>query len=177
MDVQLRVRDWNPFSAFVSGLMALAIGLGVLYLGQLWRTHTQNQVAAMVKAQGAVVEVVPRTQTRNNGERSTLFYAVVEFRTANGEVIRFEDSTGSNPPAYRVGDTVEVLYDPQTPQSAMIDSWMIWLPSTIVMGFGGFIALMGGLALLDAFFKLLKIGGLLGLLAFLLLRRRRGQHT
>lgn len=173
--MNVRVRRWNPFSAFVSGLIALAIGLGVLYLGQQWRTHTQQQIAAMVKTQGAVVEVVSRTKLRD-GERRTLFYPIVEFRTANGEAIRFENDAGSNPSAYRVGDTVEVLYDPQTPQSAMIDSWMIWLPSTIVMGFGGFIAVIGGLTLLDAIFKLLKIGGLLGLLGILLLRRRREQR-
>ncbi len=173
--MNVRVRNWNPFSAFVSGLIAVAIGLGVLYLGQLWRTHTQQQIATMVKAQGTVVEVVSRTKLRD-GERKTLFYPIVEFRTANDEAVRFEDAMGSNPATYRVGDTVEVLYDPQTPQSAMIDSWMIWLPSTIVMGFGGFIAVMGGLTLLDTLFRLLKLGGLLGLLGVLLLRRKREQH-
>ncbi|MGC9041514.1 MAG: DUF3592 domain-containing protein, partial [Roseiflexus sp.] len=157
----------------VIGIIAAAIKLGVLYGGQMWRTHQQNQIATMVKAQGAVVEVISRTSTRS-GERKTLFYAVVEFRTANGETIRFEDTMGSNPPAYRVGDAVEVLYDPQTPQSAMIDSWWIWMPSTIVMVVGGSFAVIGGLALPDAFFNLIKPGGLLGLSGILLLRRRRG---
>lgn len=170
--MNVRVRNWNPFSAFVSGLIAVAIGLGILYLGQLWRAHTQNQITAMVKAQGTVIEVVSRTKTQS-GESKTYFYPVVEFRTAEGAVVRFEDSTGSNPSAHRVGDAVEVLYDPQTPQSAMIDSWVLWLPSTIVIGFGGFIAFIGGLTLLDALFKFLKLGGLLGLLGVLLLRRRR----
>ncbi|ABU59676.1 DUF3592 domain-containing protein [Roseiflexus castenholzii] len=139
----------------------------------MWRVHQQNQIATMVKAQGAVVEVVSRTRTQGE-KRSTLHYAVVEFRTANGETIRFEDTMGSNPPAYRVGDAVEVLYDPQTPQSAMIDSWWIWMPSTIVMVVGGSFAVIGGLAWLDAFFNLIKPGGLLGLPGILLLRRRRG---
>lgn len=173
--MKARGRTWNPFNGLLSGVIVVAIGLGILWLGQLWRAHTHNQIATMVKAQGTVVEVVSRTQTQS-GERKTFFYAVVEFRTADGEAIRFEDGTGSNPPAYRVGDAVEVLYDPQTPQSAMIDSWVLWLPSTIVMGFGGFLAVIGGLTLLDALFRLLKLGGLLGLLGILLLRRRREQH-
>ncbi|WP_448541587.1 DUF3592 domain-containing protein, partial [Roseiflexus sp.] len=101
------------------------------------------------------------------------FYPVVEFRTADGESVRFEGSTGSNPSAYRVGDTVNVRYDPQTPQSALIDSWELWLPSGIVIGVGGFFALMGILALLNALAVLLKWGGLLGLLGIILLRRRR----
>ena len=97
----------------------------------------------------------------------------MEFRTADGESVRFEGSTGSNPSSYRVGDTVRVRYDPQTPQSALIDSWELWLPSGIVIGVGGFFALMGILALLNALAVLLKWGGLLGLLGIILLRRRR----
>jgi hypothetical protein len=66
-----------------------------------------------------------------------------------------------------------VRYDPQTPQSALIDSWELWLPSGIVIGVGGFFALMGILTLLNALAVLLKWGGLLGLLGIILLRRRR----
>ncbi len=48
--------------------------------------------------------------------------------------------------------------------------------SDAVMAVGGLFAIIGGLALLDASFKLIKPGGLLGLPGILLLRRRRGQH-
>jgi hypothetical protein len=115
----------------------LVIGLGILFLGWQWRTFTQNQIATMLPAEGRVVDVVSRTKT-SGGERKTYFYPVVEFRTADGERVRFESSTGSNPSSYRVGDTVRVRYDPQTPQSALIDSWELWLPSGIVIGVGGF---------------------------------------
>lgn len=104
----------------------------------------------MIPAEGRIVDVVSRTRT-SGGERKTLFYPVVEFRTVDGESIRFEGSTGSNPAAYRVGDTVKVLYDPQTPQSALIDSWEeVWMPSGFLIGIGGIFALMGALSLRDA---------------------------
>jgi hypothetical protein len=150
----------------------LVLGFGALFLGLYVRTLTQNEIAAMLPAEGRVVDIVSRTTT-SGGERKTYFYPVVEFRTAGGESVRFEGSTGSNPSSYRVGDMVRVLYDPQTPQSALIDSWDLWLPSGIFIGVGGFFALMGILALLDALAVLLKWGGLLGLLGIILLRRKR----
>lgn len=170
--MSVRVRTWNPLSVFVGGLVAIAVGLVVLFLGYQWRISTEQRIATMVKAQGTVVEVVSRTQ-RSDGERKTFFYPTVEFRTAAGDVIRFEHSTGSNPPAYRVGDAVDILYNPQTPQDAMIDSWDIWLPSMIVMGIGGVFTLIGGFSILDAVGRLLKIGGLLALLGMIFLRRRQ----
>lgn len=168
----VKVRSISRLNGLLGGPIMLVIGLGILFLGLQWRASTQNQIAAMIPAEGRVVDVVSRTRT-SGGERKTLFYPVVEFRTVDGESIRFEGSTGSNPAAYRAGDTVKVLYDPQTSQSALIDSWEVWMPSGIVIGIGGFFALMGALALLDALAVLLKWGGLLGLLGIILLRRRR----
>ncbi len=170
--MNVRVRSTNRIRGLWGGPIMLVIGLGILFLGLQWRTFTQNQIAAMLTSEGRVVDVVSRTKT-SGGERKTYFYPVVEFRTADGESVRFESSTGSNPSSYRVGDTVRVRYDPQTPQSALIDSWELWLPSGIVIGVGGFFALMGILALLNALAVLLKWGGLLGLLGIILLRRRR----
>lgn len=146
----VKVRSIPRLNGLLGGPIMLVIGLGILFLGLQWRASTQNQIAAMIPAEGRVVDVVSRTST-SYGERETLFYPVVEFRTVDGESIRFQGSTGSNPAAYRAGDTVKVLYDPQTPQSALIDSWEeVWMPSGILIGIGGIFALMGALALLDA---------------------------
>lgn len=135
--MHVNIRSANRIGGLLSGPIVLVIGLGILFLGWQWRTFTQNQIATMLLAEGKVVEVVSRTKT-SSGERKTYFYPVVEFRTADGESVRFESSTGSNPSAYRVGDAVKVRYDLQTPQSAVIDSWELWLPSSIVIGVGGF---------------------------------------
>ncbi len=156
-------------SGLWGGPIAIVIGVSILFLGWEWRAHTQEMVAAMLPAEGRVVQVVPRADS----EGKTLFYPIVEFRTAEGRTIRFQGSTGSNPPSYRTGAQVKVRYDPQSPESAVIDSWELWLPSSIFLGVGGFFALMGFLILLNALLSLLQLGGLIGLLGILLLRRRR----
>lgn len=76
----------------------------------------------MVKTHGVVVAIKARFSSD-----STTFYPTVEFVTAEGEKVRFDHSVSSNPPQYKVGDKGDVLYMPQFPQKAMIDSWDIWL--------------------------------------------------
>ncbi|BAL98825.1 hypothetical protein CLDAP_07860 [Caldilinea aerophila DSM 14535 = NBRC 104270] len=143
--------------------------MGPLFLGWQWRAHTQDMIAAMLPAEGQIVQVIPLA----NSKGKALFYPIVEFCTAEGQTIRFQGSTGSNPPAHRVGDKVQVRYDPQSPESAVVDSWDLWLPSILFIGTGGFFVLVGFLFVFDALAALLRLGGLVGLLGFVLLRQRR----
>jgi hypothetical protein len=55
------------------------------------------------------------------------YYPVVRFRTDTNETIEFKDSMGSNPPSYRSGDKVTVLYLADAPRgNAMIDRGPFW---------------------------------------------------
>lgn len=97
-----------------------------------YRTSNFRQSAA--SAPGTVVQVIE--QVSHNGEGTSIFYAPrVQFRTATGQDVDFISSTGSNPPAYRQGDPVEVLYDPASPSAATINSfWQLWLAPVICTG-------------------------------------------
>ena len=58
---------------------------------------------------------------------------VVDFRTLEGETVRFADGVGSIPPDYEVGAEVKVLYDPEDVHSARGASWKrLWLAPTIL---------------------------------------------
>lgn len=150
----MQARSRITFSEF----FFIVSGLGLLFLGYQLLTGTQQRIETAVKAQGTVVEIVSR-RTTSGGERKTYFYPVVEFRTPAGDVIRFtESSTGSNPPSYRVGQTVNILYNPQTPQDARIDSWDLWIPSIIAMSVGGIFTLIGVRGILNALGRPLNIG-------------------
>lgn len=169
----MRVRYRNPLAGLWGGPLAVLLGIAMLFFG--WRSHAQTRafVAAASHARGTVVEIVAHTRGSD-----TLFYPVVEFTTPEGQVVRFQDRNGSNPPAHRVGETVDVLYDPARPQVAAIASWKdLWLFSTILLGFGGLWVLLGVLAFLRSlFFAVAGLGGLLGLLAALLGRSKTKQQ-
>jgi hypothetical protein len=79
---------------------------------------------------------------------------VVRFVTAREQVVEFTSSSGSFPPAHRVGDSVKVLYDPDNPRKARIDSlsermsgWFFAILS-ILGGLG--LTLVGGIMVVDA---------------------------
>jgi hypothetical protein len=58
---------------------------------------------------------------------------VIEF-TVNGSPYIFSGDNASNPPAYEVGETVEVLYDPADPDNAQINKWAErWLMPIIII--------------------------------------------
>lgn len=51
-----------------------------------------------------------------------VYSPVIEF-DVNGESYSFEGDTASDPPAYKVGEVVDVRYDPRDPNTAQIDSY------------------------------------------------------
>lgn len=96
-----------------------------------------------VKTDGVVTDLVRQrsTNTLSSSSKfrhsSSTFRAVVAFKDSSGRSREYVDSAGSNPPRYEIGDTVQILYDPQRPSRAAIDD---------TMGRFGLIIIVGGLA-------------------------------
>lgn len=136
----------TEFYAIGTGLVVVGVlgGLGAaLVVWRRWRTQAQ-----WVTVEGRVVEVVSRAI--RPGE-SILYYPVIEFSDAIGQRVQFEAELGSRPPAYRVGQTVRVVYDPADVTQAQIDSRLAcWFVP------GGLAALSGLAILLGFMFRLLS---------------------
>jgi hypothetical protein len=55
-----------------------------------------------------------------------MWYAFIRFQTESGEYIEFRSNAG-NKPLYQKGEQVIVLYDPDAPETAQINSFgVIW---------------------------------------------------
>ena len=66
---------------------------------------------------------VVRLEESNSSEGGCCVYSpVVEFN-ANGQTYSFEGDNASDPPAYDVGEVVNVIYDPSDPDAAQINKW------------------------------------------------------
>jgi hypothetical protein len=168
------VRVRNPLGGIIGGPVIMLFGLGIAYLGWNFRARTLDFIADSSRAAGSVVEM----QTRQDSEGDTLFYPVVEFTTAEGETVRFQSSTGSAPPAFEVGEEVEVLYDPALPENARISSFIdLWLFPTILLAFGGIFVLFGVIGFFNSLLMLLGIGGLLSIGAWLLMRGKKEEES
>lgn len=119
----------------------LLVGLGMLIGAGLLVRNTQSFVARAASAQGQVVDLIPSRSSQNS---STTWAPQVRFTAADGQVVEFQSSTSSNPPAYARGETVTVLYDPATPQSARLKGlFSLWGGPLILGGLGAVFFLIG----------------------------------
>jgi hypothetical protein len=117
----------------------VAVGVGVFGLGaQLGRT-TYLLLSTGERAHGTVLfcELVKTLH-------GSSYYPVVQFPARNGVAVQFRDNMGSNPPAYREGEAVDVLYFPAVPESsATIDRGVLnWLAPGILCVGGVFLAVV-----------------------------------
>jgi hypothetical protein len=123
----------------------LAVGLLLLAAGAFVLWDSWNWLDNSVEAQGSVIEMV-RIRDRDSG--SVSYAPLVNFRTADGRTVEFQSAVSSNPPAYTVGETVRVLYDPDRPASAAVAGMFSIWGTAIIVGIIGavFMAFAAGFA-------------------------------
>ncbi len=120
----------------VIGLLFFLIGLGVFAGGIVSVFKVRRQLADSAKAAGTIVDF-----GKVMGKSGYLYCPQVSFLIPSGQTIRFQSETGTQPPAYTVGQQVRVVYQRNSPQCAEIDSLMaVWLvPGCMLvmsLGFG-----------------------------------------
>lgn len=155
----IRLRRKAP--PLLIGVLFTAVGIGALAAAGWLGMQTREFVARAAHAQG---EVTGLEASRSGSDSSPTYHPTVRFSAADGIEVTFRSSTGTNPPAHRVGDKVPVLYEPADPQHAEIDSFVdVWL-APLIVGF------------LGAVFTLIGLGvGAGGIRAALLRRRLRAE--
>lgn len=130
-------------ACFVGKFVILPIGLAMLAAAVYFGWDTRAWLARSVEAQGSVIEMV---RVRDSDTGSLSFAPLVRFITADGNTIEFQSTVQSNPPGYRAGQNVTVLYDPAKPNSAALSGlFSIWgVP--VILGIIGVVFTAFGLA-------------------------------
>jgi len=110
---------------FVRPIVALASIL-VVSIGAYLGVRVANLEMTGDRAPGEVVSLHEEYSSDDDGS-GYVYYPIVQFRTARGDTIQFKDNIGSDPPSFRVGDQVVVLFDPERPgRDVMIDHGIFW---------------------------------------------------
>lgn len=126
-------------SSKIGKYLALIVGLSMLAGAWFSYKSTTEFLGAAVSGRGEVVDFF-----ESRSSDSITYRPVVSFETDTGQLIRFTSSTGSNPPAYNRGETVEVLYDPLAPDNAQINGFFsLWGVPVIFVAIGGLLSLIG----------------------------------
>jgi hypothetical protein len=114
----------------------------------------RSRIARSVKAEGVVIELIPRrarvefisvkTEQGMKLEKKYLYRPLVRFRTQDGRTIKFSPSIAMRPAPYQVGDHISVLYEPDRPKQAQINRFVyLWFFPIMFIIFGFFTMGMG----------------------------------
>ena len=96
----------------------LACGIGACLLagaGGLFQFDA-NRRAAWVPVTGTVTRMRESSTTDSSGNASTTYCPTVAYTTTDGQKLEADINDCSFPPAYHVGDSAELLYNPASPE-------------------------------------------------------------
>lgn len=116
---------WIKVGLAAMGAIFLAVSVGV-------GITTVSFVSDAKRADGVVIDLVWRSGSKGGSTAAP----VVSYEV-DGKTYQFTSSTGSRPPAYDVGETVKVLYDPKAPADGRIDSFMELYMFPLIFGLLG----------------------------------------
>ncbi|WP_295980192.1 DUF3592 domain-containing protein [uncultured Variovorax sp.] len=112
-----------------------AVALVLCAIAWLLHHNTASFIASASRTQGEVMRLL-YVESSERDESGT-WKPLVRFKAPSGEVVEFAPSSSSSPPAYKVGETVDVFFDPNDPQDAMLDGFFsLWGGAVITGGLG-----------------------------------------
>jgi hypothetical protein len=119
---------WGVYGAYVS-----------------WKLQSEGKITT-----GKVVQLA---ESDDSDGGCCVYSPVVEFQ-ADGQTYSFESSNASDPPAYKVGQDVNVIYHPSDPNTAQINKWSErWLFPIIIIPTMIFTALLLDFFLIRSFWR------------------------
>lgn len=115
----------NAASLALLNLFVVAMAAGTAWFG--WRGYTLSTHGETTMAQ-----VISMTES-DDGEGGCCVYSPVFGYTVNGRSYSFESLNASYPPAYKVGDEEEIIYNVDDPNDAAVNSFgELWLVATLL---------------------------------------------
>lgn len=116
------------FFMFISFIL---IGWGIYS----YKDKTEN-FAGYKKTEGTVMRMREVPETDNSG---VTYAPVINYKDGAGKEFTYESKHSSDPPDYKVGEKVQLIYDPADPKEVYVDSFREKWVLTIVLFFCGII--------------------------------------
>ena len=108
----------------------------LLLTAAMWAWHSYRFTSTALRTPGTIINLIVR-QDQHLRHSGLLYCPVFRFRDQNGVEYTNDADLGSNPPSYRLGETVTVLYHPGQENRACIDSWTtFWAGPAILATIG-----------------------------------------
>lgn len=125
-----------------------AIGFVLILVSVSQFRNTQTLLAEGRYTTAKVIDLHEYYDSDNHRMYKPLF----EYTVESGEVKQHLSNMGSNPPAYSIGDEVEIVYDPNSDKMRTLTYFGLWGFVAILLGVGLALFVIGGGYLLFRFF-------------------------
>jgi hypothetical protein len=133
----------KPTLAWRIGLALVVAACVMLICAVSLAVETMQFLADARTIQGRVISL-----ERSSSGRSSIYYPIVQFRTAEGQLVTFRSSLAN---VAALGQAAQVLYLPTKPGDARIDSYKtLWFWPTLLAGLAAVFLLVGGRVLAAA---------------------------
>ena len=113
-------------------LILLAGGVFLVVWGNWKQTERKKLQTTGIKADGTVIEI----KTNSRSGNISIGMPVVKFETLDNEWITKEYGVGSSTLRYKIGDSVDIIYDASDANHFIIDNKQTRLLGPVVMGVG-----------------------------------------
>lgn len=117
------------------GLVFLVAGIGLAGWGYV-TVKNKLDGTNYVKTEGTVLSLREVESTENS---DVTWVPIIKFTDKSGVEHTFESTVSSDPPAYKVGDKVELLYPEGRPDDVFINSWVEKWLTPVLLGFAGLV--------------------------------------
>ena len=122
-------------ASFVFGLIFLTAAMLCFGTSFLFYKKSKAYLAKAGKAEGTVKDL-----EKSGG----VYYPIFEFQPPDGKPVTIKATTGSDPPSYKIGDKVDVVFDPKSPHEAKVNTiFQTYLESLISGALGALIFVIG----------------------------------
>lgn len=139
-------------ATLIIGIVFPLVGLLLVVIGVFIFVRTRSFISSSQEVKGTVVRNAYHSGSEGGG-----YAPVFGFTTIAGQRVEVEDNMQSNPPQFREGEVVDILYDPQNPSRARINKGMNLYFAPILLSIMGMI--FGGIGLILLVFEILDLLG------------------
>ncbi len=124
-------------AAVVGGaIVAVLVGLALIVAGLSARRTNRARERGWLEATGEIVELMP------GDINAARLHPVARYQREDGSVGQVRDSVATQPPRFRVGDRVQVRYDPADPAQASIGAGGAAILPSVLIGLGAFVLVL-----------------------------------
>lgn len=143
MNINKKGLKAGMFVGFIFSLMGLIFAV----LGIKFVSDNLKFIETSEKTSGTVIELIEK----KSDDGYTYAPKITFLDKADSREITFISQTSSNPPAYKVGENLNIIYDPNNPEKAKIDSFFnLWLGEILFSAIGLIFFIIGIFVLVSA---------------------------